>query len=174
MTRDYEKLLLQAVRPTLEMLERMAKRVSLGVGPVLLTIGQEFHQPGYKVRNSGFSKRTLRPFRGEVGVPPGRLIRECKMESAFRFFLNTLLTVEEVALLIGYDSHRSLERNCLNWCGLTPADLRRSLRRVKTDLRSLPDDVFSWYYWHRYSRQELSDDELDPVVAFLETLIGKL
>lgn len=177
MARNLEDLLLQAARPTVEMIERMVHRVSRGVRPILLTISQEFWQPGYKVDvllQSGISKRSLRPFHAEVGVPPGRLIRECRMESALRFFLETLLTVEEIALLIGYDSHRSLERNSLSWCGLTPADLRTSLRGVRTDLRGLPDDVFSWYYWYRYSRQELGADELDPVVAYLETLIGRL
>ena len=139
---------------------------------MLIEISKKFATPKYTVgklkKKLGVNFAHLCRFRAAVGLTPGRLIRECRMETGLRLLRDSLLGVEEIAILIGYDSKRALQRLCHRWCGLTPSVLRRSLRRVKHELVQLPDDVFSWYFWEQYHYNVLGDDELRPVIEYLE------
>ena len=168
----------EAARPSRKILDQLSRGTSRTVKAMLSEIGKNFFRPRYSVgelkKKLRLNFRHVRRFRAATGVSPSRLIRECRMEAGMRLLRDSLLTVEEIAILIGYDSERSLERLCLRWCGLTPSRLRTQMRRFKTELVALPEDVFSWYFWELYRCHGLSDVELAPVIEYLERRCGEM
>ena len=94
------------------------------------------------------------------------------METAMRLLRDTSLPAAEVASLVGYDALRPFEKLCHRWCGLSPGRFRKYLRRVKTPLSQLPEDVFTWHFWERCRRGELSTEEARLVIGYLKHLYG--
>lgn len=166
------ELLDKAAQPSVTIIERLSEGTSRVVQAMLSEIRKNFYAPRYTVgkvkKKLGVNFRHIRLFRAATGLSPARLIRECRMETGMRLLRDTLLTIEEIAILIGYDSERSLERLCRRWCGVAPSDLRIQMRHIKKELLELPEDVFSWYYWEQYHCNALSDAELRPVIEYLE------
>jgi AraC-like DNA-binding protein len=176
MSFDMEERLHLAVRPTVELLERIAEGSSRRARWVLDAISRGFHEPGYSVarlKNAlSVNDRNLTEFALEMGIAAGQLIIECRMEAAFRLFRDTLLTVDQIAYLVGYNSRRTFEVACRRWCGLPPAELRARLRRGWPRLSALPEEVFSWHFAVRYERGEVSDAERGRVADLIREIQG--
>lgn len=176
MSLDMEETLRLAVQPTVEKLERIARGSSRMARWVLGAIARGFYEPGYTLSRLKaaltINDRNLKEVTIEIGIASGQLITECRMEAAFRLLRDTLLTVDEVAFLVGYNSRRSFELACRRWCGLPPAELRTCVRREWPRLSSMPEDVFSWHFAVRHERGELSSADLALVAERIRELQG--
>ena len=177
MSKRIEEHLRRAARPTLDALHEMEDGRSRLLRSALAEIREHFWEPGYQVldlkRSLGASNWLLSIFRIEIGLTPWRLIQECRMETAWRLLRDTSLPVEEIAFLVGYVAAPPFQRLCKRWCGLYPARLRSQARRVRVHFASLPEETVTWYFWERFRRSQLADDEVRRLLEYFETIYGR-
>ncbi len=162
----------RAARPTLEKIEELAKDASEGMEVLLTEILKNLFTLRYtvtKLRNAvGASRWIFTSFHRAVGLTPWRFIREGRLLTAARLLRDTSISVEEIGLLVGYESFSSFQRAFDRWCGLYPSVFRDFAQDVREEMQELPDDVLSWSFWDRFHRDDLTAEELRALLRFLE------
>lgn len=166
------KLLHQAMWPTIWRIRELAKRAPEEIRLLLEKIAERFNDPAYRVhhilREAGATDWHGRIFRLELGISPGKLVLELRVETALWLLRESSLPVEAIARLVGYESLRGLELLFEKTCGFAPSEARPHLRRVASEHRSRGDELRSWYFWVRLHRDEIEADEYLGALAYLD------
>ncbi len=143
---------------------------------MLALIGRRFYEPGLTVAKLKHAvratNRLFTAFRLGVGLTPWRLVQESRMELALRLLADTSIPVEQIAYLVGYEAFSPFIRLTRRWCGLSPAPFRDELRRLRTLLAELPPEVFTWHFWERCRRGELTTEEVRRLIRHIERANG--
>ena len=72
--------------------------------------------------------RLVHLFTAETGLPPGRYLRELRLERARQLLRQTPLSVKEVMAAVGYNDASHFSRDFKRNHGVSPQAYRRSLR----------------------------------------------
>lgn len=177
---DLERILEQALQPTLAHIEEMERRVPRSVRSMLVDIRLHIVEPGYRVtvlqRNLGAvgNNWILGEFKAAVGLPVWRFIQEGRLETAARMLGNTKVTVGDVVTLVGYVDSSSFTRLFRGWCGMTPGRFRSRARVARRRAGSIPDEIFNWFFLRRCVRFDLAPPQRKDLLAYLEKVLGPL
>jgi len=112
---------------------RLAHAAGLDAGPVaearrlLDTCPTRDLAPGALAAAVGVSERHLRrQFRAVQGVTPRRYLIQTRLRRAAELLRTTPLTVEQIALSVGYTDVRRFRRSFTAWAGMTPTEYRQA------------------------------------------------
>jgi AraC-like DNA-binding protein len=124
----HERALEAALEAELEdaLLGRVRAALASRVGPDLPTMAGV-------ARAVGLSERTLQRRLGERGTSFERLLQDVRRQRTLELLAQPSLTIQSVALEMGYHDASSFHRAFRAWTGLTPAVYRQ---RLKTDTDS--------------------------------------
>lgn len=168
-------LLRKAMKPTIDMIVGLEKRVSKAMRPVLAEIRDRFCDPELRVidvkKALGLTDNWLMTaFRQEVGMTPWKFIKTCRLEVGLRMLRDTPLSVAEISYLVGYQSARHFRRALIDFCGMRPSDYRTYARKARPRTRRLPAGVSSVFFYERFRRRELSPEKVFVVLEHLADL----
>jgi AraC-like DNA-binding protein len=171
-----DDLLRRATRPTLRRIRELCERVPEAIRPLLEKIAERFNDPtfsGFQIlRAAGASDWHGKLFKKELGIAPWQLVLELRAEVTLWLLRETPLSVEDIALIVGYGSESSLRKLLRRTCGFSPAEGRSHLRQVVREYRDQGDELMSWYFWVRYHRGEVEVDEFRGALTYLERRFG--
>lgn len=124
----HERALEEALQAELEdaLLGRVRAALAQRVGPELPTMSSI-------ARVIGLSERTLQRRLGERGTSFERLFQDVRRQRTLELLARPSLSIQAVALEMGYHDASSFHRAFRAWTGLTPAVYRA---RLKTDIDS--------------------------------------
>ncbi len=124
----HERALAEALQSELEdaLLARVRAALAQRVGPDLPTMAGV-------ARAVGLSERTLQRRLGERGTSFERLLQDVRRQRTLALLAQPSLTIQSVALEMGYHDASSFHRAFRAWTGVTPAVYRA---RLKTDTDS--------------------------------------
>lgn len=173
---DVERILKQAVKPTLDILRRLEKRLSRSCRSIMAEIRAHLIEPDYTVGKllkhvgAGVSNWPLSAFKAAVGISPWRLIQEGRLETAARLLRNTEWPVGDIVIFVGYVDMTSFARLFRRWCDMSPSHFRDCADAAEKHAGSIPNGVFTWLFWRRFWNQELSLEEARELLDYLEKL----
>jgi AraC-like DNA-binding protein len=75
------------------------------------------------------SPRTLRRRLEEEGTTYQRIVHELRRQIAVTYLRDSMMSVAEIAEMLGYTDISNFRRAFLGWTGQSPAGYRRSTRR---------------------------------------------
>ncbi len=173
--RDFDReqeLLRQAVQPTLTLQSVLVARAP-ALGPVFKVLNENLFDTDYDsaalAEETGWRVDELRStFEREVLLALEKYLFEERLGTAARLLVDTDLTVEVIAEIVGYLETRSFRRAFGTWSGgLSPRDFRDTVRELIARIGPLPADGLSWSYMERVVRGDLIAEESDFLVDFL-------
>lgn len=173
---DVEPILKQAVRPTLDALVRMEKRLSRSCRSIMAEIRAHLIEPEYTIEKlreqvgAGKHKWPMSAFKAELGITPWRLIQEGRLETAAWLLRVTRWRVGDIVVFVGYVDMSSFVRLFRQWCGMNPSDFRERIREAEQHTGAIPRDVFAWHLWQRFWGRELSLEEARELLDYFEKL----
>ena len=124
----HERALEDALKSELE--DALLARVRAALAP---RVGPEPPTMASVARAVGLSERTLQRRLGERGTSFERLLQDVRRQRTLELLAQPSLTIQSVALEMGYHDASSFHRAFRAWTGLTPAVYRA---RLKTDTDS--------------------------------------
>ncbi len=164
----------RAAQSTFDKLDQLQQDASDTMLRLLTELRQNLFAPGYKMTELqeaiGASRWITATFRAAVGLTPWRFLQEARLLTAATLLRDTSISVEEIALLVGYEYLFTFQRAFEGWCGLSPSVFRAYAQKVRQELIRLPDDVLSWAYQQRFERGELTEEELGVLLRHLEEI----
>ena len=191
-----EEALRRAAQPTADAIARREKGASRPVREVLAEIRRHFYDPGFTVKklreNLRIRSWTQMAFAREIGLPVGRFIHHCRMQTAARLLSDTLYPIADIAFLVGYNGKSAFVKAFRRWCGLRPTSYRVRARKLRTaplsppreTLRPTPldpprgtvysillaEEIFTWSFWQRCQAAEMEIARVLELVAYLKLL----
>jgi AraC-like DNA-binding protein len=99
--------------------------VILKVQEELLKTPGRFPEMAVVSTNLGLSVRSLRRKLNENGVTYQELLDQVRRDMAVDYLSNSLLSVEQIAELVGYGEAASFRKAFRRWTGKAPGELRR-------------------------------------------------
>jgi transcriptional regulator GlxA family with amidase domain len=173
---DVERVLEQAVQPTLDTLLRLEKRLSRSCRSIMAQIRAHLIEPEYSVEKllkdvgAGLSNWPRSAFKAALDITPWRLIQEGRLEVAAWLLRNTSWRVGDIVVFVGWVDMASFANLFRSWCRMSSTHFRERTTAAEKRAGSIPRHVFSWYFWRRFRRQELSLEEARELLDYFETL----
>ena len=175
---DLERILKQALEPTLGAIVRMEARVSRSVRSVLAQIRARLVEPEYTVADlmeslgASGNNWLASEFKAATGLSLWVFIQEMRLVIAARLLRDTNVQVADVVMLVGYIDLSSFSRLFQRWCGVSPSGFRKRIRETERRAGAAPRGVFGWYSWRRCRDFALGVEEVGELAGYLENVYG--
>ncbi|MCP4546571.1 MAG: helix-turn-helix domain-containing protein [bacterium] len=154
--------------------EDRATASSEGVRDMLAHLEERLLDPEFTtgdwLKECGTTKTTQVVFHAEVGFPPGFYLWDSRMEIAARLLQGTDVSVELVALLLGFSGAKSFGGAFKRWSGLRPVEYRKKIRKTFTDIGPPSEDYCSTGFLKRMIDGKLEPSQAEELFDRLRTI----
>ncbi|NJL29120.1 MAG: helix-turn-helix transcriptional regulator [Thermoanaerobaculia bacterium] len=115
-----------------------------------------------KIKGTG----SLERFTALTGLAPAAYVEEARHETAARLLIESELTIETIAELVGFAAAAGFGRAFRRWSGMSPSELRKRALEAKNRGAPIPDLAFARRRWLRkIEEQTLEPAEIQKVLA---------
>ena len=104
------------------------ENLSTRIRHIILRVPGEFPDEAAVADALALSGRTLRRQLGKLGTSYRQLLDQVRSDLAQQYLANSSLSVEQVALLLGYTETTNFRRAFKRWLGVSPRDYRQGLK----------------------------------------------
>jgi len=173
---DVEQVLKRAVKPTLDALLRLERRLSRSWRSMMVEIRAHLIEPGYTVEKllehvgARDNNWLLSGFKAAAGITPWRLIQEGRLEVAAWLLRSTLWRVGDIVVFVGYVDLSSFTRLFRHWCTMNPTEFREHIVAAEERAGAIPRDALAWVFWQRFRSLELAEEEARELLGYFARL----